>query len=91
MPGKIKISARVLYDGSQMPLSGELELTTTPSMHPLLFHPAEEALMKEQSLQWEAEKMPSVTLEQERSRKEANEQKLKEVERQQTDFGETRN
>lgn len=91
VPGKIKISARVLYDGSQMPLSGELELTTTPSMHPLLFHPAEEALMKEQSLQWEAEKMPSVTLEQERSRKEANEQKLKEVERQQTDFGETRN
>lgn len=91
VPGKIKIRARVLYDGSQMPLSGELELTTTPSMHPLLFHPAEEALMKEQSLQWEAEKMPSVTLEQERSRKEANEQKLKEVERQQTDFGETRN
>lgn len=91
VPGRIKVKARVLYEGSQMPLSGELELTTTPSMHPLLFHPAEEALMKEQSLQWEAEKMPSVTLEQERSRKEANEQKLKEVERQQTDFGETRN
>lgn len=91
VPGRIKVKARVLYEGSQMPLSGELELTTTPSMHPLLFHPAEEALMKEQFLQWEAEKMPSVTLEQERSRKEANEQKLKEVERQQTDFGETRN
>lgn len=91
VPGRIKVKARVLYEGSQMPLSGELELTTTPSMHPLLFHPTEEALMKEQSLQWEAEKMPSVTLEQERSRKEANEQKLKEVERQQTDFGETRN
>lgn len=91
VPGKIKIRARVLYDGSQMPLSGELELTTVSPMYPLLFHPAEEALMKEQSLQWEAEKMPSVTLEQERSRKEANEQKLKEVERQQTDFGETRN
>lgn len=90
VPGKIKISARVLYDGSQMPLSGELELTTVSPMYPLLFHPAEEALMKGQASQPETERRSSATLEQERSSKVANEQKLKEVERQQTDFGETR-
>ena len=90
VPGRIKVKARVLYEGSQMPLSGELELTTTPSMHPLLFHPAEEALMKGQASQPETERRSSATLEQERSSKVANEQKLKEVERQQTDFGETR-
>lgn len=91
VPGKIKIRARVLYDGSQMPLSGELELTTVSPMYPLLFHPAEEALMKGQASQPETERRSSATLEQERSSKVANEQKLKEVERQQTDFGETRN
>lgn len=90
VPGKIKIRARVLYDGSQMPLSGELELTTVSPMYPLLFHPAEEALMKGQASQPETERRSSATLEQERSSKVANEQKLKEVERQQTDFGETR-
>lgn len=90
VPGKIKIRARVLYEGSQMPLSGELELTTVSPMYPLQFHPAEEALMKGQASQPETERRSSVTLEQERSSKAANEQKLKEVECQQTDFGETR-
>ena len=90
VPGRIKVKARVLYEGSQMPLSGELELTTVSPMYPLLFHPAEEALMKGQASQPETERRSSATLEQERSSKVANEQKLKEVERQQTDFGETR-
>ena len=90
VPSRIKVKARVLYEGSQMPLSGELELTTVSPMYPLLFHPAEEALMKGQASQPETERRSSATLEQERSSKVANEQKLKEVERQQTDFGETR-
>lgn len=91
VPGKIKIKARVLHEGSQMPLSGELELTTTAPMYPLLYHSGEEALMKERKPLSGAGRESSATLEQERSRKEANELKLKEVERQQTDFGETGN
>ena len=46
-PGKIKITASVLFEGSQMPVSGELELTTSAPMYPLLFDAKEESLIKQ--------------------------------------------
>ena len=35
-PGKIKVTASVLFEGSQMPTSAVLELESVPSEHPLL-------------------------------------------------------
>lgn len=45
-PGKIKVRASVLFEGSQMPVSGELELTSSAPMYPLIFDKKEEALPK---------------------------------------------
>ena len=73
-PGKIKVRASVLFEGSQMPVSGELELTSSAPMYPLIFD--------------KKDKKSDAELELERRRRELNELKLKEVEQQQTDFGE---
>ena len=90
-PGKIKITASVLFEGSQMPVSGELELTTFAPMYPLLFDAKEESLIKQVESSSMDDKKNDAELELERLRRELNELKLKEVERQQTDFGEKRN
>ncbi|MDE6587148.1 MAG: glycoside hydrolase family 2 protein [Paramuribaculum sp.] len=86
-PGKIKIRASVLYEGSQMPVSGELELTSSAPMYPLVFDEAEEIQIR-QVKSASADRKNDAELELERLRHELNELKLKEVERQQTDFGE---
>ncbi|WP_455590711.1 glycoside hydrolase family 2 TIM barrel-domain containing protein [Bacteroides sp.] len=91
-PGKIKITASVLFEGSQMPASTTLELETTPTTFPLVYNADE------------AQKIPLYTetknrsglkshseLEQERVQKAKNVEKLKEVERQQEEFGEQHN
>ena len=36
-PGKIRITASVLFEGSQMPISGELEFESKPSVFPLVY------------------------------------------------------
>ena len=86
-PGKIKVRASVLFEGSQMPVSGELELTSSAPMYPLIFDKKEEALPKP-SESFSMDKKSDAELELERRRRELNELKLKEVEQQQTDFGE---
>ena len=89
-PGKIKVMVSVLFEGSQMPVSGELEFTSSAPMYPLIFDAMEERLTKQMESS-SVDKKNDAELELERLRRELNELKLKEVERQQTDFGEKRN
>ena len=89
-PGKIKVRASVLFEGYQMPVSGELEFTSSAPMYPLIFDAMEECLTKQMESS-SVDKKNDAELELERLRREQNELKLKEVERQQTDFGEKRN
>ena len=86
-PGKIKVTASVMFEGSQMPVSGELELTSSAPMYPLVFDAGEEAsgVQTQSSV---TNQKGDAEIELERLRRELNELKLKEVERQQTDFGE---
>ena len=89
-PGKIRITASVLFEGSQMPISGELEFESKPSVFPLVYDAADAAripLGSASAGQNTASKTDSER-EVERLRKELNTLKLKEVERQQSEFGE---
>ena len=89
-PGKIKVIASVLFEGSQMPTSAVLELESVLTEHSLLYSEKEAVLISSAS----ATGLGGTTvksaaeLEQERLQKEQNMQKLKEVEQQQEDFGE---
>ena len=89
-PGKIKVTASVLFEGSQMPTSAVLELESVLTEHSLLYSEKEAVLISSAS----ATGLGGTTvksaaeLEQERLQKEQNMQKLKEVEQQQEDFGE---
>ena len=89
-PGKIRITASVLFEGSQMPISGELELESKPSVFPLVYDAADAAhipLGSASAGQNTASKTDAER-EVERLRKELNTLKPKEVERQQSEFGE---
>ena len=89
-PGKIRITASVLFEGSQMPISGELEFESKPSVFPLVYDAADAAripLGSASAGQYTASKTDAER-EVERLRKELNTLKLKEVERQQSEFGE---
>lgn len=85
-PGKIKIIASVLFEGSQMPVSGEIELTTVAPMYPLIYDEAENKVVIKNNSSPEFKSNTEIELE--KLRRELNEIKLKEVEKQQTDFGE---
>lgn len=89
--GKIRVTAKVLFEGSQMPISGELEFESKPAVHPLVYDaeeaariPVDGAAVAEKSVANKTDAEREV----ERLRKELNTLKLKEVERQQTEFGE---
>ena len=89
-PGKIRVTASVMFEGSQMPVSGELEFESKPSAFPLVYNAAEAARIPLGSVstgQGNASKT-NAEKEVERLRKELNTLKLKEVERQQSEFGE---
>ena len=89
-PGKIRITASVLFEGSQMPVSGELVLDSKPAAFPLIYN-AEDASripLSSVSAGQSAISKTDAEREVERLRKELNTLKLKEVERQQSDFGE---
>lgn len=86
-PGKIRITASVLFEGSQMPISGELEFESKPSVFPLVYDAARIPLGSASAGQNTASKTDAER-EVERLRKELNTLKLKEVERQQSEFGE---
>lgn len=89
-PGKIKITASVLFEGSQMPVSAVLELESYSAAHPLVYSEKDAALIAgSSSLQTAGTSAKSAAeLEQEQLLKEQNAQRLKEVEQQQEDFGE---
>ena len=89
-PGKIKITASVLFEGSQMPISSELELTSIPPEYPLASNAEEEKAETEQTA-IKSVKKSDTKIELEKLRRELNQLKLKEVEQQQTDFEEKRN
>lgn len=89
-PGKIKITASVLLEGSQMPMSGELEIESHPASFPLVYNAEEAANLSAVSVSSNRATFAKSVTERdvERLQKEVNALKLKEVERQQTDFGE---
>lgn len=89
-PGKVKVTASVLFEGSQMPLSAEVEIETKPAPLPLIYTAGEAAQISVVTI-GSGQSAGSKTFaerEVERLRKELNTLKLKEVERQQTEFGE---
>ena len=89
-PGKIKITASVLFEGSQMPVAAELELESKPAAYPLIYSKEEAALipMESDSQSFPITAKSKEELEKEKAVREQNERKLKEVEQQQADFGE---
>ena len=91
-PGKIKVTASVLFEGSQMPLSAELEFDSQATSLPLIYNSSDATLIPASSVEngQAATVKSSAEREVERLKKELNTLKLKEVERQQTEFGENR-
>lgn len=89
-PGKIRITASVLFEGTQMPISGELEFESKPSVFPLVYDAADAARIPlgSASAGQNTASKTDAEREVERLRKELNTLKLKEVERQQSEFGE---
>ena len=89
-PGKIRITASVLFEGSQMPISGELGFESKPSVFPLVYDAADAARIPlgSASAGQNTASKTDAEREVERLRKELNTLKLKEVERQQSEFGE---
>ena len=88
--GKIRIRASVAFDGKQVPLSGSLEFESTPVDHPLLYDEDEAQELGVYTHQRAVRDADREDLEAnvQSLRKQLNDLKLKEVERQQTDFGE---
>lgn len=82
-PGKIRITASVLFEGSQMPISGELEFESKPSVFPLVYDAADAARIPlgSASAGQNTASKTDAEREVERLRKELNTLKLKEVER----------
>lgn len=88
-PGKIRITASVLFEGSQMPAGASMELESVPARFPLIYNVKEaEQMGASAETGKHAEAKSHAALEQERRQKAENAQKLKEVERQQEEFGE---
>ena len=89
-PGKIRVIASVRWKGSQMPTSAVLELESKPADHPMIYAESEAECIGRTMSHAESisESATTVDLEAERNRKAENDRKLKEVEKQQADFGE---
>ena len=88
-PGKIRVTASVLFEGSQMPVSGSVELESVPAVKPLVFSAKEAALIPSVT-GTSLDVLPKVSSDiyAEQKLREANKLRLKEVEQQQEDFGE---
>ena len=90
--GKIRITASVLFEGEQMPISGVLEFESKPTTQKLSYNDKETALLSkgcDSSFAASAAKSDA-DIERERAISAANAERLKEVEKQQSDFGEKR-
>ncbi|MCD7924479.1 MAG: glycoside hydrolase family 2 protein [Bacteroides sp.] len=90
IPGKIKIRAHVFFEGSQMPVSTELELESQPSVLPQIYDKEEATAIPVTSVSSISQNSKKTAIEQEleQVKKELNVLKLKEVEQQQENFGE---
>ena len=91
-PGKIRITASVLYEGQQMPVSGVLEFESKPATEKMIYDKSEAKYLSSNntsSLSVSAAKSDA-DLERERQQSAANAERLKEVEKQQSEFGEKR-
>lgn len=89
VPGKIKVKAKVLYEGIHMPSEAELILESKPSSYPLLYNDEEAKQISSSANSYSPSgNTESSTEELIRLRKELNTYKLKEVEKQQEEFGE---
>ena len=88
-PGSIKVRANLLYPGDQRPLDGELLIETIPNTQKELYDANELQAMKQLNNNTNINSSNNTQLEDEnrRLRKELNELKVKEVERQQSEFG----
>lgn len=90
-PGKIKIRASVLMDGKQMPAGATLEIETQPAQRALIFDEKEEAQAGQGSQSAQGPRTDANCADEiKKLQMELNRYKLKEVEQQQTDFGEKR-
>ena len=89
-PGKIVITASVLFEGSQMPVSGKLELNSIAPEYSLIFS-QDEKNAEVKTVKAVTTGKSDAEIELEKLRRELNQLKLKDVEQQQTDFGEKRN
>lgn len=90
IPGEIKVTAMVQFEGSQMPVSAELTLTSKPTRQKLVYDKADLAKIGRKTATTINRSQSSDKQEIERLRMELNALKLKEVERQQAEFGETK-
>ena len=84
--GRIKVKAHVRFEGQQMPLSGELTFESLPTQRQLIYNADELKAEQQNSLQ----NRPGAQQHRELQNqlKKENAKKLKEVEKQQSDFGE---
>lgn len=91
-PGKIRITASVLFEGEQMPVSGVLEFESKPTTQKAIYDAKEAALLptSSDSSFSAASAKSDADIERERKASAANAERLKEVEKQQADFGEKR-
>lgn len=87
-PGKIRVIASIWWKGSQMPTSAMLELESKPADHPMIFAKSEIKSIRQESNDDTKAGTTTVDMEKELKRKAENNRKLKEVEKQQADFGE---
>ena len=90
-PGKLRITASVLFPGTHQPMSAELVIHSVRNTVPTLFSPRDLAAAGNQTTTWAAGKSPAksnLEQENEKLRRELNSLKLKEVEKQQSTFGE---
>ena len=87
-PGKVKITASVWFKGSQMPTSAVLELESKPATYSMVYSEKEASLIPMTSFSDKSTNKTDIDVKEELRIKQVNNQKLKEVEQQQTDFGE---
>lgn len=87
--GKIKVTASVEYPGSQRPMEGELVIETRPDAQKEIYDRNELEASSRVLVSYSTEQTGSSELEKEniRLKRELNQLRLKEVERQQTEFG----
>ncbi|MEG0992857.1 MAG: glycoside hydrolase family 2 TIM barrel-domain containing protein [Bacteroidales bacterium] len=89
-PGQIKVAAMVLFEGSQMPVSAELILESKPTQQKLVYKKEDLDKINQKTAAVSNRALSNDKLEIERLRQELNTLKLKEVERQQAEFGEAK-